>query len=304
MENTILFGNGINRLNSSNISWNDVLNKIKGPRKFNDKGLPNTMIYERVILEKPNSHEDVLNDEFETKVEIAEMMLGINSHELYSKMFDLNIENYLTTNYDYAFIKSIESRNDINFPIFDYSTEDVYSIRRLKRISNIKQKKKHFWQIHGEIKKPATIMLGLDQYSGSLGKIDSFIKGYYRYTKDKKRIPEDSIKIKLENNSFTDISWIELFFNSNIHIFGFGLDYSEADLWWLLNKRARLKRSNVGNLIKNNITFYTIDIDEQRKEQLEIFDVQVEKIKVPTGKDKYIKFYDELFKILKSKVSL
>jgi len=304
MENTILFGNGINRLNSHNISWNDVLDKIKGTRKFKDKDLPNTMIYERVILEKPNLHEDILIDEFETKVEIADMMSGINSHELYSKMFDLNIENYLTTNYDYAFIKGIENREDINFPIFEYSTEDVYSIRRLKRIYNAKEKKKHFWQIHGEIKKPATIMLGLDQYSGSLGKIDSFIKGYYRYSKDKERIQEESIKTKLENNSFTEISWIELFFNSNVHIFGFGLDYSESDLWWLLNKRARLKRSRIGNLIKNKITFYTIDIDDQRKEQLEIFDVQVEKIKVPTSNDKYIKFYDKLFKIIKSKTSL
>lgn len=301
MENTILFGNGINRLNSSNISWNDVLDKIKGSRSFNDTGLPNTMIYERVILEKPNSHEDILNDEFETKLEIADMMSEIDSHKLYSKMFDLNVQNYLTTNYDYAFIKSIENRKDINFPIFEYSTEDVYSIRRLKRISNTNEKKKHFWQIHGEIKKPATIMLGLDQYTGSLGKIDSYIKGYYRYTKNKERISEESIMTKLKTNSFTDVSWIELFFNSNIHIFGFGLDYAESDIWWLLNKRARLKKSNLGELIKNKITFYTMDIDIQRKEQLNVFDVNVQNIKVPSGPNKYNEFYNKLMKILKSK---
>lgn len=301
MENTILFGNGINRLNSSNISWNDVLDKIKGSRSFNDAGLPNTMIYERVILEKPNSHEDILNDEFETKVEIADMMSEIDSHKLYSKMFDLNIQNYLTTNYDYAFIKSIENRKDINFPIFEYSTEDVYSIRRLKRISNTNEKKKHFWQIHGEIKKPATIMLGLDQYTGSLGKIDSYIKGYYRYTKNKERVSEESIMTKLKTNSFTDVSWIELFFNSNIHIFGFGLDYAESDIWWLFNKRARLKKSNLGKLIKNKITFYTMDIDIQRKEQLNVFDVHVENIQVPSGPNKYNEFYKKLMKTLKSK---
>lgn len=259
------------------------------------------MIYERVILEKPNLHEDILNDEFETKAEIAEMMSQIDSHELYSQMFDLNIQNYLTTNYDYAFLKSIENRKDINLPIVEYSTEDVYSIRRLKRISNKHEKKKHFWQIHGEIKKPATIMLGLDQYSGSLGKIDSFIKGYYRYTKDKERISEDSIAAKLKSNSFTDISRIELFFNSNIHIFGFGLDYSEVDLWWLLNKRARLKKSEIGKLINNKITLYTMDIDKQREEQLNVFDVHVENINVATGADKYNRFYKELIKMLKSK---
>ena len=50
-------------------------------------------------------------------------------------------------------------------------------IRRLKKISNSKELKKHFWQIHGEIRKPATIMLGLDHYCGEIGKIDQYTKG-------------------------------------------------------------------------------------------------------------------------------
>ena len=35
-----------------------------------------------------------------------------------------------------------------------------------------------------------------------------------------------------------------LFFNSDIHIVGFGFDYSEIDLWWILNKRARMMLAN------------------------------------------------------------
>jgi len=33
------------------------------------------------------------------------------------------------------------------------------------------------------------------------------------------------------------------------------MDFSEIDIWWLLNKRARIKISN-SNLIKNTITYY------------------------------------------------
>jgi len=71
MDNSILFGNGINRLSDKNISWGHLLDKIKDVRKFNDSKLPNTMIYERIILEKPNKDRDVLFNEFEVKKEIA-----------------------------------------------------------------------------------------------------------------------------------------------------------------------------------------------------------------------------------------
>lgn len=60
MKNTILFGNGLNRLSPKNISWGHLLEIIKGSTKFNESLIPNTMIYERIILEKPNLHENVL----------------------------------------------------------------------------------------------------------------------------------------------------------------------------------------------------------------------------------------------------
>jgi hypothetical protein len=177
MNSSILFGNGINRLSSKNISWSHLLDIIKGERPFHDGQLPNTMIYERIILEKPNNYDDVRDDEYEVKEKIAELMMTIEPHDIYKQLFHLNIQNYLTTNYDYGFINSIKSLKEVILPIQEFSTEDLYSIRRLKEIKNTKEAEKNFWQIHGEIRKPATIMLGLDHYCGSIGKIDSFIKG-------------------------------------------------------------------------------------------------------------------------------
>ncbi len=142
MENTLLFGNGINRLSISNISWTDLLNQIKGARKFKDDLLPNTMIYERIILENPLISEDVLLDEFETKKRISELMAEIQTSDIYSDIFSLNFQHYLTTNYDYGFIKTLTVKEEINLPIPDYSTEDVYSIRRLKTLSNKNELKK------------------------------------------------------------------------------------------------------------------------------------------------------------------
>ncbi|MCJ8326248.1 MAG: hypothetical protein MJK08_04015 [Campylobacterales bacterium] len=55
------------------------------------------------------------------------------------------------------------------------------------------------------------------------------------------------------------------FFNTDIHILGFGLDYSEIDLWWILNKRARLGRTQK---LKNKIFFYTKKLTYQECDKL------------------------------------
>jgi hypothetical protein len=71
MKNAILFGNGLNRLLASNISWGQLLDKIKGSNKFKDDILPNTMIYERIVLQRLSKHKDILKDEFEVKSDIG-----------------------------------------------------------------------------------------------------------------------------------------------------------------------------------------------------------------------------------------
>lgn len=302
MENTLLFGNGINRLKPENISWSNLLNDLKESRIFDNDNLPNTMIYERIILERPKRHPDITYDEFVVKSKIADLMANITTNQVYVDLYKIKAENYLTTNYDYAFIDSIKDLDEVNLPIFEYSSEDVYSIRRLKRISNAKESKKHFWQFHGEIKKPATIMLGLDHYCGEIGKIDTYIKGGYRYTEDKETITEKSIDEKLRENKFSGSSWIELFFNSNIHILGFSFDYAEIDLWWIINKRARMKRSDLGAFITNEIIFYCDEINEHLKGVLISMDIRVEIIPTSNGKNKYINYYSDLIKILNDKI--
>ena len=300
MDNTIIFGNGINRLSNKNISWDHLLDTIKGPRKFNDSDLPNTMIYERIILEKPTTKEDVIQEEFEIKKEISGLLSTIEPSKFYVDLYNLNFQNYLTTNYDYGYLYSIESLEEVNLPTYHITTEDVYSIRRLKKISNKKEKTKNFWQIHGEIQKPATIMLGLDHYCGSIGKIDSYIKGWYRYNKDGEITAEPSIEKKFNEGLFNNSSWVELFFTTNIHIIGFTLDYSEIDLWWIINKRARMKKSaSIGKFIQNKITFYLDKNDIQKIGLLNSMDIEVVINELQKTPDKYVDYYNTLLKQLK-----
>lgn len=297
MEKTIFFGNGLNRLVHSNIAWGDLLDKIKEKNIFADNNLPNTMIYERIVLQRLNKYMDILEDEYEVKSDIAAILESIKGHEIYQELYHSNAQHYITTNYDYGFLESILGMSEINTPIFEYSTEDVYSIRRRKRISNQRESKKNFWQIHGEIRKPATIMLGLDQYCGSIGKLNDYIKGSYKYQLGGETISEASIEQKLKDNSLTDSSWIELFFSTDIHIMGFTFDFSESDLWWLLTRRARMKKSpRTADLIKNEIHFYCHNIEEQKQALFESLKVNVHVKPLNKVKNSYIEHYQSIIK--------
>ncbi len=75
-------------------------------------------------------------------------MTTIAPHEIYVDLFKINAKNYLTTNYDYAFKDSIVYAEQVRQPIEEHSSEDVYSLRRLKEIYTNNGVLKNFWQIH------------------------------------------------------------------------------------------------------------------------------------------------------------
>jgi hypothetical protein len=86
------------------------------------------------------------------------------------------------------------------------------------------------------------------------------------------------------------------------------LDYSEIDLWWILNKRARfLLDSRTRNLVRNEIVFFSIDGNREQCELLKTLEVEVIDIKLDKEYPDYEKAYNEIFKIIefeKSKLKL
>jgi hypothetical protein len=306
---TIFFGNGLNYLSENSISWKQLLDKIKGDNLFDSGKLPNTMIYERSIIGNPISFDTLTKKEGAIKKEIADMLRDFPSNVYYGMLAELNAENYLTTNYDYASLEYYI--NNKSCKVVNKSTEDIYSIRRYKEVVQDGKLRSRIWHIHGEIDVPPSIMLGLDQYCGSIGKIDDYVKGKYDFQKAGQFIKANSIISKLNGeNSFDSISWIELFFNSTVHIIGFGLDFSEIDVWWILNKRARFKLdSNLRKAIKNKIYYYTTfkdsDKDEEKEliksqnEMLRTLDVEVVPIKLNGTVTQYEDVYSQIFDLIR-----
>ncbi len=265
MRNTVFFGNGLNRISEKSVSWDDLLDKLKADKQFTNASLPNTMVYERIFMEKQVPEFSQKDDELKIKRLIAEAMKFQGSNELFELLAKMDFDNYLTTNYDYAFELALgASANRL-------STENIYSLRR-KREYQTQQGTKLLWNIHGEIDLPKSIMLGLDHYCGSVSKIDSYVKGKYKYSIKGESKAVTAMAIKLKTKQFCHASWVDLFFSSNVHIIGFSLDYSETDIWWLLNKRARFATDG---LVNNKVYFYTNYIDDEKRGLLESFKVRV-----------------------------
>ena len=277
----ILFGNGINRISENSVSWSDLLKEVGGSASNYEK-MPNTMIYEKILMHNLIKIKNLGDDSIRTieekiKSEISEKLKSQRGNTVYSKLTNLSeTTNFLTTNYDDAF------REGLDFPAKEKS-EKIYSLRRKYEAND---KKCVLWKIHGDMNAPKSIMLGLDHYCGSIAKIKSYIYGDYLFN-TQKVMP---IRDKLHNqNQFDSISWVELFFSHDIHIIGFSLDFSEIDIWWLLNKRARMLHDK-DYPIHNKIYYYT---NEENKEKLELLrSVNVEICKIPVEQNNYVSHYE------------
>jgi hypothetical protein len=262
---TILFGNGFNRLTNSSTGWSDVLESIRAIPNDVRHDLPYTMIYELI---REDRHDKGTPDAI--KSSLASKLRQLNNNDLYRRLWRLPIDNYLTTNYDYCF------ENSCGAMATSRSTENIYSIRRVRDLSAENRHAK-LWHIHGDVDFPRSMMLGLNHYCGAAAKMSAYIKGGYR--SESISLPKiRDMKSRVKDGDFNDISWIDLFFSSDVHILGLSLEYSEIDLWWLLNRRHLLSRDN---LITNEVTYHATSINTSKMAILNHFGVSVKQYHVP-----------------------
>lgn len=325
MKNAILFGNGFNLLSKGCPSWHDLLIGIsdKGNTPILEE-IPPTLQYEQVYLSPSTTFSNLSHENEETKLKeaVKRRLAKLPTNTYYNSLKSLDVNIFLTTNYDHAFYNNDEKI------IQGYdNTEKIYSIRRWKSMYHDGNKICLYF-IHGDIKNTKSIMLGLDHYGGALAKVQDYIKGNYQRVqevrgKDHKYLQVPSIRKRLKDNikisplecGFKDsgtglISWIDAFFFTNLHIIGITLDFSEIDIWWLLSRRARLLKSG---LIQNKIYYYpTFPISEihnhlPKLRLLERLGVQIVHHKltedIETGKIDYPSIYKVQVENLKSNLN-
>lgn len=303
---TILFGNGLNLLNGYS-TWEDLLMKIDDRK--DDVKIPNTLQFEAEVLPLPekktvpvtlNGMQVILhaqpvtrtiNTETGLKAKIAKAMNKFETNEIYQRIAEMSdVSHYVTTNYDDVLKRTLL---DMGYLETEHiKIENTYSIRRRHSLAGVSDEK-HIWNIHGEIDTPPTIMLGLNQYCGSVSKISDYLNGKYDFTQEKQKVIIPKIQERLRDGIEKPFSWLDLFFISDIYIMGFSLLYEEIDLWWILTRRKRLMRQ--GANITNNI-FYCGEVMPGKKKLFHTMGVEIIEpdAKAVDYKDKYHSILDKI----------
>ncbi len=289
---SILIGNGLHQLHDNGFSWNKLL---ETPLKEDSTWslIPNIHKFEYNVFKKDVSYSKHVDKVYEKeKKRIIENIEKLNSKfgdktypSEYDTLISMEFDHYMTTNYDNALEDAIVGNGYSKDEVHSDTSENRYNIRRKKAFKK-GNKNCTFWQIHGEMSKPNSIMLGYYHYCSSLTHINSYLR-----TSRLGKTPIDSPgfekerdnefilwKLKHGYNDMID-SWVDLFFFTDVHILGFGMDFSELDLWYILNKRKLLLSSEHKSLeglpiIRNKIYFYG-DPTPSVTEMLQAYDVEI-----------------------------
>lgn len=276
----LLIGNGPFRIGEKN-SWNDIVIKYiagkDGVSKENKyKTVPLPLLAQFIDIENENiSHKSRVEYAFKNyKYSNNENLKEDLKEYINCQRFDA----ILTTNYTYE----LENLFYVNHN-YDEVSKNIKLNKYVKATEGSKEKglfiktfnlinDKSIWHIHGELRNPNSVVLTQSQYTGLLEKI----KKYYYERKNYKKENLKDIKYN---------SWIDYFLFGDVTIVGFGFDYSEIDLWWLLSKRRNI--SNAGKMI-----FHSLTIDEEKENLFKNL-----KVTTKTSKNElYKEHYSYIFK--------
>ena len=240
----LLLGNGINRIDND-YSWTqlmfDLLDFVvlRGEIELGDKPFP--LLYEEIYLRW--SHQKDLH-EAAIKKEIAGLMKNIKSNGLHRRAMKLNVDEIMTTNYDYN-LEAVTAEGPRGAKREDLVKSSKYPLTR-KKIAGGKK----IWHIHGEGYAPGTIMLGYEQYAGYLQTIRNYMITGLKF----KHVSFAPLNKRLRENDTEILTWVDHFFMSDVYILGLNMDFVEIHLWWLINFRARLQKDD-RYTFKNRITY-------------------------------------------------
>ena len=282
----ILFlGNGINRCFDNSIPWNTLLAGLSdGKYTPDDIAAISCPAPLKAILATGDKVDQRLKDK---KADLFGCT-SVEQNSILQKLLDIDFDEIFTTNYSYELeMAALNKTNITEKEIIKLSAhmpavkkvEPKYLLHSYNSV-NFKGKERHIWHIHGEARKPDSMILGHYYYANLLAKEKTVM--------DSRR---DSYKF----DDFNPKSWLDSFILGNVYIIGFGFDLSEIDLWWMLNRKKREKAS------QGKTVFYDIFLKEMKEEDnkaretrnklLDMLNVDV--FPTETDKDGFIRCYND-----------
>jgi hypothetical protein len=227
-----VIGNGLNRnFKGDNLTWNELLlNLWKQFSKHKQSNIPlgisTTEFYDALDINNANQNKFSVHLQLEVQKQIKKLKPSNNQNIVLSKIKQLKAP-ILTTNFDDLMAQSM----GLTFYKID-STKftDYYPWSCYYAEHKLSNPLKGFgiWHPHGMVKYHRSIKLGLSEYMGNVARA-------------RKILQHQNAQAYYKTNSLWegDQTWLTVFLNKALFIFGFGLDENEVFFRWLLIERAK-----------------------------------------------------------------
>jgi len=221
-----LIGNGPNLAAKIMPSWKELLKSASDtPIRFGVDGLSNTEVYDLVEISSDEPKE--IKNRVKNRLEI----LPHYNTSIHKRLMEFAITNnspVLTTNFDEVFEKSVNAEllhiDSKGFTRF-YPWKTYYGFTQ----HNLPTDGFGIWKVHGDVRYTDSIRLGLTEYMGSSERARKLIhNGQDRLFNGKRQ--------ELWSGHQT---WLHIWFNLPIVIFGLAYGIDEVFLRWLLIERRR-----------------------------------------------------------------
>ncbi len=270
----ILLGNGINRA-FNGVSWNDLLNSI-ADEKYKDKQIECPMPLKAILVTGDNIDKTLKNHIEQNRQQAYGAIVQKEHAAMLQKILSIGADHILTTNYSYEL--EMAAKN-VKSGLSDYAieqmmahTDAVYKAESKYLLSTYNQVQYEktpncIWHIHGESRKPSSIVLGHYNY----GKL------VHRYIETLNKLAKTENRYKNYEGQYKEWkfrSWVDAFILGDVYVLGYKLDLSEFDLWWLINRKKREKAEH------GDIYFYEPAVENAENADSENIDARLELIRV------------------------
>ncbi|MCK4678249.1 MAG: hypothetical protein KAT48_08970 [Bacteroidales bacterium] len=222
----LLIGNGPNLRAGLFPEWQQlVLNAADDNINFNIDGLSNTELYDLVEIHSENSQQ--VKERIINQLNLPEEA-NLTVHERLMQYALKNNLPVLTTNFDTAYEESVGAEliriNGRGFTDF-YPWKSYYGFEQ----HQLPTDGFGIWHVHGMVHYQRSIRIGLTDYMGSVERARKLIHNGDDRLFQGKRQPY------WEGHQ----TWLHIWFNMPMIIFGFGYGSDEVFLRWLLIERKR-----------------------------------------------------------------
>lgn len=229
----LVTGNGL----TYSVPWNELINKIaRKPELAMKYSCDNytDIPYSLRSLVVGDIEDEIRHNKYLSQLKEIEY----SENGLVDSVLTLGFDAILTTNYTHEYEYSLKEK----YPQLSTGAMLKYARGKkkndrffLETYTSISEKSPEIWHIHGDMRNKSSIVLSHDEYARLIKAILDYLKeNGRRYERDMREL---SIK-----------SWIDYFMVADVYILGLGFDFSEFDLWWLLNRRLR-EKCDVGKMI-------------------------------------------------------